>query len=92
MSPPQTLTTGERFSVSKTHDMMSRHTCEYWQTDNVTWTVPPDPRHAGQRDHTGEGDPHADIQDPGVVKHPVLDGLDKHDDSHDAPCDHQLTH
>ena len=46
-------------SVSKTHDMMSCHTCEYRQTDNIAGTLPPDPGHAGQRDHTGEGDHHA---------------------------------
>ena len=84
--------TDHKGEVSKTHGMMSRHTCEYRQTDDVAGTLPPDPGHAGQRNHTGKGDPHADIQDPGVIKHPVLDVLNKHDDSHDSPSDHQLTH
>ena len=71
---------------------MSHVTCKYRQTHDVAGALPPDTGHADQRDYIGEGDAHADIHYPDVVKHPVLDGLDKHDDTHDGPGDHQLTH
>ena len=90
--PSITASATDTIEMLELHDEMSLVTCEYPQTHDVTRTLPPDTWYAGQRDHTGEGDSHADIHYPDVVPHPVLDGLDKHDDGHNGPGDHQLTH